>query len=86
MEPSKESTMKEDTLKVGDKVRWRGSWGMDAEQIVTVLGIDIDCGGTKYGTEVDEAPWSKIQGRDATLDLDSGHWAYGEQIEPLSRD
>ena len=67
-------------LKVGDTVLWRGGFGMDPLKKAVVEGIEITNGG-KYGDPVDEVDWSKVTGRNVTVDLDNGHWAYASQIK-----
>ena len=70
------------TLKVGDKVMWRGAWALDAPQEATVVGIDL-CKSSedKYGDSVKEVDW-RYQHR-IVVTLDNNHWAYGYQIEPM---
>jgi hypothetical protein len=68
-------------LKIGDKVRYVGCFGMDkvpTEAMVT--GIEIDTNGSKYGTVVESCSWDKINGRNAIISLDNGHWCYGDQV------
>jgi len=67
------------TLKIGDEVIWRGSWGSDAPKRAKVEAIEIT-GGGKYGKPVDEVEWSEVRDRNITVDLDNGHWAYASQI------
>lgn len=66
-------------LRVGDTVSWRGSWGRDLPQDVKVNGIEVNCVG-KSGTEVQEVEWDFVDNRSVIVDLDNGHWAYGNQI------
>lgn len=71
------------TLRVGDKVEWRGGWGREAPTLVTVSHIEItDACGSKYGLDTDEVSWDSA-GR-IVVDLDNGHWAYGSQISPVT--
>ena len=70
------------TLKIGDKVWWRGGFGGDPVKIATVESIEITRGG-KYGDAVDEVPWSEVYDRNVTVDLDNDHWAYAEQIKRI---
>ena len=44
------------TLKIGDKVMWRGGFGYDEPKEAIVEGIEITNGG-KYGKPVDEVDW-----------------------------
>lgn len=68
------------TLKIGDEVIWRGSWGKDAPQLAKVEEIEITNGG-KYGNSVDEVEWSEVYERNLVVTLDNGHWAYASQIK-----
>lgn len=68
-------------LKIGDKVIWRGGFGMDSPQEAIVEGIEITNGG-KYGKPVDEVDWIRVKDRNVTIDLNNGHWAYASQIRP----
>lgn len=68
-------------LKIGDAVRWRGSWGSGPEQNAVVEKIDVDCNGGKYGRKVTEVFWSKVTAHNVVVGLDNGHWAYGDQIK-----
>ena len=68
-----------DTLKIGDTVLWRGGFGSEPAKLATIEEIEIT-GGYKYGEQVDEVPWSEVYGRNVTVDLENGHWAYAEQI------
>ena len=70
------------TLKIGDEVIWRGSWGMDAPKRAKVESIEIT-GGGKYGKPVSEVDWREVRDRNITVDLDNGHWAYASQISPV---
>lgn len=67
-------------LKVGDTVSWRGNFGTDAPKDAVVEGIEITNGG-KYGDSVDEVEWKEVYGRNVTVDLDNGSWAYASQIK-----
>ena len=67
-----------DTIKVGDAVMWRGSFGRDKAAEAVVTSIELCEYGEKYGTPVDEVDWNDL-GR-AVMDLDNGHWCYGGQI------
>ena len=67
-------------LKKGDTVIWRGSWGNDLPKEAKVTSIEICPNGMKNGEEVNEVPWDMVNGRNVVVDLDNGHWAYGDQI------
>lgn len=70
------------TLKIGDKVSWRGGFGHDAPKEAIIEGIEITNGG-KYGDSVDEVDWEKVYERNVVVNLENGHWAYASQIRPL---
>ena len=72
-------------LKIGDKVWWRGGFGSEPAKLAVVEGIEIT-GGHKYGDPVDEVPWSEVYDRNVTVDLDSEHWAYADQISRCLQD
>ncbi len=72
-------------LKIGDKVWWRGGFGSEPAKLAVVEGIEIT-GGYKYGEPVDEVSWSEVYDRNVTVDLDSDHWAYAEQISRYLQD
>ena len=68
------------TLKIGDKVWWRGGFGGDPRKVATVEEIEIT-GGYKYGEQVDEVDWSEVYDRNVVVSFsDHPNWAYGEQI------
>lgn len=69
-------------LKVGDTVSWRGSWGNDTPKNAKVEAIEINCIG-KNGTNVEEVNWDFVNSRSVMVDLDNGHWAYGNQITEI---
>lgn len=72
-------------LTVGDTVNWSNGWGMDFPKKAKVTSIEeTDEVREKYGKDVQQIPWSRKDY--CTVDLDNGHWAYGEQIEPLQED
>ena len=73
-----------DTLRVGDDVLWRGSFGMEEPKKVIVKGIQLNySNGSKDGVAVDEIDWWHIQERNQIIDLDNGHWAWAFQIKPI---
>lgn len=69
-------------LKIGDEVKWRGGFGSDPAKKARVEGIEITRGG-KYGDPVNEVDWKEVYGRNVTVDLDNGHWAYASQISRI---
>ena len=40
-----------DWLKIGDTVRWKGSWGSDPEELAKIKSIEICPAGTKFGNK-----------------------------------
>lgn len=70
------------TVKVGQEVVYRGSWGHDAPKTVTVECIELcECEHQKYGEVVNEADVVDIPR--CCFDLSDGHWCYGYQIVEL---
>lgn len=68
-----------DIVKVGMKVKYRGSWGYGPIEEVTIEYMELcDCEGQKYGEPVSEVPVEDL--RRCCLDLDNEHWAYGWQV------
>lgn len=70
--------MNKPVLKVGDSVMWRGGFGRDKAQQAVVKTIELCEDGEKYGTPVDEVDTNLLHR--VVVDLDNGHWAYGDQI------
>ena len=68
------------TLKIGDKVWWRGGFGSEPAKLATVEEIEIT-NGDKYGAEVDEVKWALVYDRNVVVSLDNDHWAYAGQIK-----
>ena len=69
-------------LKIGDTVRYKQEFGMGPTIKAKVEGIEITNGG-KYGRQVEEVAWSKVNGRNVVVDLDCGSWGYGNQISKV---
>jgi hypothetical protein len=70
------------TLKIGDKVMWRGGFGGDSPKEAIVKSIELcKYAGEKYGNPVSQVFW-KYKDR-IVVDLDNGHWAKGHQISPI---
>lgn len=69
------------TIKIGDRVLWRGAWGKDAPRIATVLDMELcEQPRMKYGIPTNEIFY---RDKDRTVfTLNNGSWAYGFQIEP----
>ena len=68
-------------LRVGDTVKWKGSFGADPWEYAQVLSIELCEPGNKYGDEVESVPWA-VCSREVVVNLNNGHWAYGTQIAP----
>lgn len=69
-------------MKVGDKVMWKGCFGMDPARVATIEAIEeTEHRRSKHGWEVDEIEWARKDY--ALVTLDNGHWAYGEQLAPM---
>ena len=66
-------------IKVGSRVMWRGSWGSDPAVEATVESIEkTSAPHEKEGTSVQSIDFNR---RDCSvIDLDNGHWCYGDQI------
>jgi len=73
--------MENNTLKVGDKVIWRGCWGSaePKEAIVTDITKTQNYR-EKHGQNVQECNWTDY----FIVDLNNGHWAYNFQLTPFS--
>ena len=69
------------TLKIGDKVWWRGGFGSEPAKLATVEEIEIT-NGYKYGDQVDEVSWKQVYDRNVVVSFsDNDHWAYASQIK-----
>ena len=69
-------------LHVGDRVIWRGGFGDHPPVDATVMTIEaVEEEGQKHGTPVSVIDWRAVTGRRVVVDLDNGHWAYGEQLQ-----
>lgn len=67
------------TLKVGDRVTYRGSWGQGAPKEATIESIEYcQNAGDKYGIATDEVYVDDVER--SVFDLSDGHWCYGFQI------
>lgn len=69
-----------DTLNIGDTVVWRGAWGHDEPKDAKVTHIEKCEPMMKNGESVSYVPWSEVNSRQIVVDLDNGHWAYGNQL------
>jgi len=69
------------TLKVGNKIQYRGCFGSGAVEVVTVESIEVTEGPReKYGHNVEECDISVIRENRANLSLSNGHWCYSDQV------
>lgn len=70
-------------VKIGDAVKWKGAFGMDAPRTVHVVEMEVtDTPRSKYGKQVTEVDVELIKKNRVLFTLDNGTWAYSEQIEP----
>ena len=71
------------TLKIGDKVWWKGGFGGGPVKMATIEEIEIT-GGHKYGEMVDEVDWDEVYDRNVVVSFsDHDHWAYASQIKKI---
>ena len=62
------------TVKVGDKVMWRGCFGSDAPRIAVVEWTEITAAPRmKDGKEAEEAPWTLVRDNRVLFGLDNEH-------------
>lgn len=66
------------TLKVGDKVIWRGAWGTQLPIETTIEGMEL-CAEGVCGEDITECVEDNYL--DCVFDLANGHWCYGHQID-----
>jgi hypothetical protein len=72
------------TVKVGDPVYWKGSFGMSPPKVVRVASMEItQYPRTKDGDPAGEVSWDIVNENRVIFDLENGHWAYSEQISPV---
>ena len=66
-------------VKVGMKVKYRGSFGSGPIEVVTIEYMELcEREHEKYGEPVSEVSVKDLHR--CCLDLDNGHWAYGYQV------
>lgn len=70
-------------LKVGDTVRWRGGFGSQPATFAKVVVIEATKDGEEYGDRVEQIAWEAVTRSSCVVWLDNGHWAYGNQLEPV---
>ncbi len=70
-------------LNIGDTVMWSGCWGSDVPQPAVVEEIDVECRGGKDGRSVQSVSWDLVNRENVVVGLDSGNWAYGNQIRRM---
>jgi len=77
-----QNTHKMKTLKVGDEVHYRGGFGTEEPQTVTINAI-IVCPNEyiKDGEEVTEIEVEKIHDKNMIYDLSNQRWCRGNQID-----
>jgi len=75
------------TIKVGDEVSWRGSFGNDEPKTVKVMSLETTVyPREKYGEDVNEVTWDLVKKNRVNFGLSSGNWAYSEQVAPVGQD
>ena len=71
-------------LKVGDKVMWRGAFGMDAPKVAEVTGMEVtERSRDKHGESVSEVSWELVRANIVAFSLTyegEYYWAYSDQI------
>ena len=75
-------------LKVGDKVMWRGAWGQEPAKEATIESMSLCPKGSKHCRDIKSADWNTVKGHgrgQILVDLDNGHWAYGDQLDPIKK-
>lgn len=72
-------------IRVGDSVSWRGSWGSQPPKLAQVIHIEkTENEREKYGYAVNEV--AVEEKNYAVFSLNNGHWAYGDQIQPIENE
>jgi hypothetical protein len=72
-------------LKIGDKVMWRGAWGMQPPLEATIESMQLCAVGQKYGKDINSCKWKTVRNGKIVVTLDNGHWAYGTQLDPIEK-
>jgi hypothetical protein len=73
-------------VKVGDTVMWRGAFGGDPARPAVVMGMEVTNGPReKDGRDVEVASWSLVRENRVVFILDTGNWAYSDQIQQPRR-
>ena len=69
------------TIKLGDTVSYRGSFGSGPVKSATVEGLTLtQYPREKYGKSVKEVNVTDVKANKVVFDLSDGHWAYASQI------
>lgn len=69
-------------IKVGSRVLYRGSWGSKLPKEATVTAIEeTEEPGEKSGCPREQIAFSRREC--SCIDLDDGHWCYGDQIDAV---
>lgn len=78
----------DNVLRIGDKVAWRGTWGKDPIEEATIEIITLTDSPYSKGPGVDvySVKFSTLKEGNVIIDLDNGHWAYGNQVAPAGND
>lgn len=73
-------------LTIGDKVIWRGAWGAEPPKEAIVEALELCAKGCKHGRDVNSVDWNTVLGNgkgQVVVNLDNGHWAYGNQLTEI---
>ena len=71
-------------ISIGDRVRYRGGFGIDPQTEATVIGMDLtEEPREKYGQPVETVPVETVLANRVLFSLDDSHWAYSEQIDAV---
>ncbi len=70
------------TIKIGDQVTYRGSFGMGAPKTVEITGLTLtSIPRDKYGIDVEEVHERDVRANRVVFTLSDNHWAYSEQVD-----
>lgn len=74
-------------ISVGDRVQWRGCFGMDTPMSATVERMEVtEHPRSKYGEPAESVAVELVRANRVVFSLSNGHWCYSEQIDlPVGR-
>lgn len=77
--------MKEEILKIGDRVLWSGSYGREIPKEVTIKGIHkVNNGDINDTIDVDSVAWYLVTEKDFIFTFEENdRWAYAYQIQQI---